>query len=430
MVSIPSTVMTRGLGMLAVTLLSVQMASATVDNDRRFSFDSSDEGASPGATVGSGHSVSGALDALDEIGPSGSFLDLAQTGDTKYVNVFSGAYARAGTSSGDVGVIFDGVDDRLSGTPLNRPDELNNLTSTEYPHNYTNLLGHGMQGWVYPSQAGINAETYQSIMFDTVLTGGPAITADGKWSQTNSGHVGTLPGTVDVVGNQWYHMMHHNQPLGGNNFASVLFIDGIAVSLNLDTIPVIGGAVNYTYNLHFGAAELADDEGYDSFFTGALDDIEMYVFGDNSSDGGRNYGTFDLFADNAWIQNEINNDSNLNGTLAMGDVNRDGTVSGDGTGPAASDDVTALIDGWRSEKVLVGAHSSNPVGDWETWGWGDLNTDGVVNFSDWYLLREAHPNGATLNLGGLLQARTVPEPTSILLLIGGILGGLGYVRRR
>ena len=80
----------------------------------------------------------------------------------------------------------------------------------------------------------------------------------------------------------------------------------------------------------------------------------------------------DTFSDNAWIKNEIDTDPNLLGTLQAGDVNRDGSVDGD--------DVTAFVAGWLKEKRFDGVHNSMTAGDWETWGWGDMNHDGAVNF--------------------------------------------------
>lgn len=421
---------------LTTTLVALSsMAAVTNDRDYRLG-EGTDENGVAGQVVGSGHSIPGAGDTLDGIGPSGAYLDLVQNGGATYVSVTSGPKARPGAPAGGLGVQFDGVDDLLEGVPLNRPDELETILGG-YPLNYTGITARGLQGWVYADQAGINKGVYQSVIFDSILSGGPAITPDGKWTQFNSQHadgadgIASIPGTVSVVANTWHHVMHHNYPQGGDDFRSVLYVDGIAVSATDDGIPT-GGVSGFVGKLVLGAAEVINDGAtplYANHFQGAIDDLKMYVFGDNTSEGGQNWGTFDLFADNAWIANQIAT-TVPGGVLKPGDVNRDGSVNGTGTGPVASDDVSAFIAGWRSQKLLQGAHSIVAAGDWETWGWGDMNHDGTVNFSDWYILRGNHPSGASLDLATLV-GQQVPEPTSVVLAgAAAILLAAGWARRR
>jgi hypothetical protein len=427
---------------IAVCVAASAMAAVTNDRDYRLGEGGPGENGSPGAIVGSGHNITGALDTLDEVGPTGAFIDLAQSGNPVYLNVASGPKARPGVPAGSLGVQFDGVDDVLFGTPLNRPDELATLVGGSYPFNYTGLTTRGLQGWVYPDQAGLSAGAFQSIVFDTISAGGPAITADGKWTQINSEHVdggGAIPATVPVVGDAWHHVMHHQYPLTGPGsprnvsgsslpVTAVVYVNGIAVSVNNDSLGsrTAGSRVGV---LAVGAAEIPGDGSnptYGNFFRGAVDNLEMYVYGNNTSQGGQNYGAFDLFADNDWIANRIAT-TVPGGVLKPGDVNRDGAVNGTGTGPAASDDVSAFIAGWRDRKTFQGAHGVFTAGDWETWGWGDMDHDGVVGFADWYILRANHPSPASLNLEALLGA--VPEPSSAAL--GGLaLLGAGLVRKR
>jgi hypothetical protein len=66
----------------------------------------------------------------------------------------------------------------------------------------------------------------------------------------------------------------------------------------------------------------------------------------------------------------------------LGDVNLDGVVSGNGTGPAQTDDVTAFVAGWRYD-------NSAGAGDYVSWTHGDLNHDGKTNVDDFLLLRGA-----------------------------------------
>lgn len=97
-----------------------------------------------------------------------------------------------------------------------------------------------------------------------------------------------------------------------------------------------------------------------------------------------------------------------------GDVNQDGRVSGDGTGPAASDDVTAFVAGW-----FTSGHTSVAA----AYAAGDLNLDRRTDLADWILLHSLDPALAR----AAWRAIAVPEPSSL----GGLaLCGCGVVRRR
>lgn len=118
----------------------------------------------------------------------------------------------------------------------------------------------------------------------------------------------------------------------------------------------------------------------------------------------------------------------------VGDVNLDGIVSGNGTGPATTDDVTAFVAGWD---YTNGATS----GDYDSWTHGDLNRDGTTNVTDFFLLRNALngqiSSGALAALfGGQVPSEAggggnaVPEPTAAVLAIVTLLGyGLASRRR-
>ena len=354
---------------------------------------------------------------------------------------------RPGAATGDKGAQFDGTDDVLQcydstygvPTPLNRPDETAGPDFVgigpliyPFPFNYNNITTRGLQMWVYPDASAIGTEgsptARQGIVFDTQAAGGVSITADGKWTQSFGGDVtdASIEATVPVVGDQWYHVMHHiyrstqpgfPEPLSnGRSYTGVVYVNGVAVSASNDTIYAgqldNGDRVGV---LALGAEEISNDGFtplFDNHFKGVVDDLEMYVYGDNSSDlgppAGQDYGTFDLFTDNAWIASQIA--AIPGGALNMGDINRDGNVN--------DSDVTALVAGWKNEKKLKGAINEMYVGDWETWGWGDLNIDGLVDLEDAILLDEAliAAEVGPLNFD-LLTA--VPEPTSFVL---GLLG--------
>ena len=164
---------------------------------------------------------------------------------------------------------------------------------------------------------------------------------------------------------------------------------------------------------------------FTNYFKGTVDDLKMYVFGDNSSDPlsppGQDYGTFNLFSDNDWIASQIALIPN-GGILRPGDVNRDGSVN--------QADVTAFASGWKKEKRLKGSLNSIVVGDWETWSWGDLNLDGVVDLHDALILdQQLSPgSGGGLDLAAVING-SVPEPASLVLAWIGFIG-MAWRRRR
>ena len=91
-----------------------------------------------------------------------------------------------------------------------------------------------------------------------------------------------------------------------------------------------------------------------------------------------------------------------------GDLNNDGVLSGDGLGPAASDDVTTFLDNW-----LVEGAGSVP----DRYGRGDVNLDGVTDLSDWALInREFPPLGAAI----ARAIAGVPEPASAAMLFAAL----------
>ncbi|WP_146587951.1 alkaline phosphatase family protein [Posidoniimonas polymericola] len=87
-----------------------------------------------------------------------------------------------------------------------------------------------------------------------------------------------------------------------------------------------------------------------------------------------------------------------------GDVNQDGLLSGDGSGLAAEDDVTAFLDNWLVRGV--GGVESR-------YRRGDLNFDGVTDLSDWALLNKLNPAIGQATLRGL--SGMAPEPSAAVL---------------
>jgi hypothetical protein len=133
-----------------------------------------------------------------------------------------------------------------------------------------------------------------------------------------------------------------------------------------------------------------------NFLDGIVDDLKFSVYGTNSElDNPFNFA--------------VDNDAAVAALAGIdaADVNLDGDVAGDGTGPAASDDVTAFVDGWMSRNVLPTQ--------------GDLNFDGVTDIADWAILNAADPSAGGAALAAIAGAG-VPEPSTVVL---AILAGLG-----
>lgn len=89
----------------------------------------------------------------------------------------------------------------------------------------------------------------------------------------------------------------------------------------------------------------------------------------------------------------------------IGDINQDGILSGNGAGPAETDDVTAFVAGWLS-------HGGGSIA--ERYARGDLNFDGTTNLADWGLLNTA---SSTLGSAVLARLSQVPEPATLALLV-------------
>ncbi|WP_197528327.1 PEP-CTERM sorting domain-containing protein [Aeoliella mucimassa] len=424
-------------------------AQAMVTNDREYWFGEDGlEGASQGAIIGSSNSGGLATGyTADSKGPSMAYLDLLQAGDPTYENVGPSGLSRPGVAGTQYGARFDGEDSLLTGKPLNRPDELALLVQPSlYPIDYTGITSRGVQLWVYPDSESLGTGA-QTLVFDTQVMGGPQISADGKWTQGNSQHTadnfngfGAVPGDVSVVGDTWQHLMQHVYNKGDENAArivsgsgtmnhiAVVYVDGVAVSANADNMPAGFDltAQGFSGDLIVGAED--DGEGgYKNHFDGVIDDLQMYVFGNNETGSsgvlsdGEDWGTFDLFADNDWIAMEIAN-SVPGGVLEPGDVNKDGEVD--------SLDVDAFVLGWKYENVMTGAHSVMTVGDWNTWDKGDMNHDGITNLADAFILHQALVANTGVGLDfGLLADTTVPEPSSVVLLaIGAVMMAWGRQR--
>jgi hypothetical protein len=138
------------------------------------------------------------------------------------------------------------------------------------------------------------------------------------------------------------------------------------------------------------------------------------------------FGNATMFTDlTKYNQNYFHSIQNIIATHAdyslSGDVNLDGVVSGNGTGPASTDDVTAFIAGWNY-------NNGTSHGTINSWKKGDLTRDGRTDVADFLRLRGAL-NGqiSSAVVAALFGSHAIPEPSAAML---ALLGGLQLVLSR
>ncbi len=357
------------------------------------------ENGSAGAVVGAnvsatGGSVPAGIDALDSAGEpatSGTYVALEQFGNPQYVNVNSGIFARPGTSPGDTGVQFDASSSQyLSGLRLGFPETSVSSSANggdpPGPIDYSGIANRGFQLWARPGSGG--SGTVQSLVADT-LQHGVRISATNNWVLQYAG--GEVESSQSVQFDSWSHVMVV-RPFGGAG--------GARMYVNGEVVAVAGGDYGVADNtpLILGANS-GDMPGMADFYTGVLDDLEMFVLG-TSSDTAMNYGTFDLATDNEFIADAL-------AGMTQGDLTDDGIVN--------DDDVSAFLPNWLTSYNPI-AGSEFVGGDLNSRDLGDFNLDGVVNLTDAFILNRAlgAAGAGSLNFALLGGAATeIPEPMSM-----------------
>jgi hypothetical protein len=348
--------------------------------------------------------------------PPFTFQDLMQNNSPTYVNVQ--ALNRPGVTSPQLGVQFNGTNQYLQGQGLGSPREAAAIYGagamcagkpcTDYANDRL------MQFWVRPTA---NTAGRQDVISDTFQFG-VFISATDTWGHTYGSDVGDLAlgddftTTAPVDYNQWTHIMQRTF----DNDGVALYVNGVAVSrvnadYEEDTVAEAGDLGMYV-GTNSGATA--------NFFTGQIDDIKLHVAGVYTPMANPipvNWGVVNLGTDNDFIASR---------NLVPGDVNGDGLVNGNGTGPAASDDVRFFIDHWLDQRVVNGLQ----VGDLTSrTTMGDLNFDGRTSLADWAMLRAAHGAGASLDLASLLGA-SIPEPSTAAIAVAGLVVLGSALRRR
>jgi hypothetical protein len=411
--------------LLTMALVAVVSSSAfaAYTADRIYHFgDDSLEGASAGIDVGSGGTNVSPNNTLDSQGPSGAFIDLATNGATgkpKYIDVsVTGAdlaQTRPGASSGNLGILFDGVDDYLNGLRFNQPYNAAGThlyTPSPGPNNYDGVLTRGFQVWVYPKLAG--STVAQHIVMDS-RQHGLQTTTGGNWALVYNNN--TVNSNVAINFNQWSHAMVAMP--GSLPNREVLYVNGIAIaarqsnySTNADPV---GGENAYSLTVGASTGNTSLTVGTGNRFNGVVDELEMFVWGstyDATANTITNLGQFSFATDNAYAA------THLTGT--PGDVNQSGSLT--------QADIDAFVANWLYQKLV----NNVQVGDLTTILKGDLNFDGATNLQDMTLLRAAiagASSGAGFDLNALNNLG-VPEPSTLVLMVISLAAGCAFRRRR
>ncbi|WP_425398956.1 LamG-like jellyroll fold domain-containing protein [Aeoliella sp.] len=374
-------------------------ALATITLDRSYQFGdpgTSDATLAPpsveqAANVGEGNPMGFVFGGTTSTGDDESpFVDLEVFGAT-----YTSTAARPGASAGHYGAHFDGVNDYLRGQRLGLPSTSVNSIDGGGPLNYSGISDRGLHFWANPSSAG--SGTAQSLIADTEQHG-VRISSGGTWVMQYNGV--TVDSGEPVSFDDWSHVMLV-RPYGSAGGAR-LYVDGIAIAA------AAGGYDGSDLSPLVVGANSGDTPGTADYFSGVIDDLELFVMGQATESPFDDWGTFDYATDNHVAASML--------TGIAGDVDQDGSLT--------PQDVDDFIAGFFQRNLVNGIQ----VGDITSIKQGDLNLDGFTNLDDAFLLHTALvANG----MGGLGQFgfTVVPEPHTWAITISAI-GLFGLMRSR
>jgi Concanavalin A-like lectin/glucanases superfamily len=317
-----------------------------------------------------------------------------------------------GRPDGGTGLAIEfnsGQQEYLHNYNLNDPDQSYSHTHVDGTLNYNEVFDRGLQFWVRPTSTAV-----QSLVMDSNQHG-VRINSNGKFSMRYANV--DFESTVTVTPNTWYHI----EVVRPNTFTngSRMFVNGVAVAA------APGGYNADASHLAVGSNTAGDQDNFTGgtaeFFSGIIDDLEMFVIGQAPLCGApecvpnrpaHDYGPFDFATDNGYADFRL--------TGVPGDLNHSGGLT--------TADKDAFIAGWLDRKVLNGLQ----IGDLSTFEQGDINFDGITNLADLVLMQGAL-SGA--GMGGITDADLyggpVPEASSLVLVLSTIwVSGLLRTNRR
>lgn len=374
--------------LLVNALLIAGAAAAT--NDREYNM--GDDGDSPAASAGS--TVGTTFDNAGQLGMN-QLHDLLAVGGPVYTTV-------SGRPDGGTGLAieFNGSNQYLRSSRFGLPDTTVSSIGSGLPDRTLNYLGitdRGLQFWVKPASTGV-----QSLVMDTNQHG-VRINADGNYSMRYNGD--DFASTEAATIGQWQHIMVV-RPNGAAN-GSRMYVDGIAVAAapggydGGDTADLVVGA--NTAGDDGGAGGVGFTGGTEEFFSGVIDELTLFLIGDNSDDPGpppgQDWGDFDFGVDNAFAAFTLSG--------VAGDIDNNGTFE--------EQDKNDFIAGWQSENLVDGIR----VGDLTSFAAGDLNFDGITDIRDLARIQTLLPL-AGLSAITSADLAGVPEPTALALTIAGL----------
>lgn len=306
-----------------------------------------------------------------------SLVPMLGSANTARLPVYAAAADRPNAAADNLGLSFDGVDDTLFAALPATPTVPYVWDPRDFGAQFDTLS----QIWV--KSTGTSA-TDQYVYRIGNEHGGVIITPNNKWAlRTGTAADGFVESNIAVQPNVWTHVALYR----GGNF-STLYINGSIAARD----PGFWGGEGP--DLRLGSDLLA---AAGSFFKGVVDNFSIGA----PSDGSFNAATdIDYFTDLGITFSNV-----------AGDVNQDRTVN---------------ITDYNIWKTNVGFDNGFGVGDPGTHLKGDVNRSGVVDLFDFLII-----NNASISMGNGALGLSVPEPTSLgLLVIGAALAACRRSRRR
>lgn len=398
-------------------------------DDILFSGGGNAENAANGAAVGSGSSLTGLNGAPVTYDSAASNNDNFQpleafglTGLPTYVEYGVGgnpsAPLAAAASMNSFGIRFDGVDDYLAAVNLNDPSVAAPGSVITY-----DTQDRGMQMWVFPTEIDGVAE----YIIDDADEHGFNITTGGTWlSEVRENRVNSGVGATQDA---WTHVMlvHDSIRQGG----VVFYVNGLASvthSLTYDSNNPTNLLVGANAEDDAGTTQDPNVQSPPTFFSGIIDEIELFVI-----DDGTTYGAYDYTEDNGyftdvWLPTQNGYGFTLDTSTGHNSVQWvKGDIDFDGDFDRA--DIDLFIAGWLSRKSTLPG-SGPQAGDYQSLGLGDLDLDGDTDLGDWVLLRAYNAAaGSPLVIPSLRELNVIPEPASLYLAAACSLLLIGSCRR-